>query len=361
MARHTFLRSSLPGLIVMRATLLLPVVAVALAACGDLSQEDLVFRAAVPPKDAVALVVPGVGDAGDGGSALSAHEQGLGACADGDLRCDATTLARGFNCLTFTLLDTVDAVTALPPSQRARGHRVWGPHFDFGKNRTFRFEMNREDDGVTYSFCLHVADGRVTDNDVGDIDCTSADDVMANVFSGAFQPSSVAGDGARQGAGTMRFEAEKVRRFDGGDRFADVLNFAFDNADDEVHIDIAADGVPTDDDDDAGTAAGYSFDRDARGAGELSFEFFANLVSEGLIPQRRLEHVNLRAQWAADQSGRAIAVVDGGDLDPGQEVTVDQCWDASLTTTRFQGVDGEVSVGPDDDDICAFSVDDVRG
>jgi hypothetical protein len=337
----------------------LVLVVAALSACGDLSQEDLLFRAAVPAKDIVALTVPGVPDDGgdDDGQALSA-------CADGDLRCTASEIARGFNGLTFTLLDVVDAVVTLPPSRREPGRRVWGPHFDLEKGRSFRFEMVRQPlseggDGGTYTFCLHDAAGRVSDDEVADLDCGSADDVMQNIFSGAFQPSDVAGDGARLGKGTLRFEAEKVQRVDGGDRFARALDFAFDNTADEVHIDVVASGVPVVAD--IERDAGYSFDKDADGAGRFQFEFFTDLVSDGrLIPAPNPEHVTLTARWRADQAGRATGVVDGGDLDAGQVGLVDQCWDADLTITRLQGVDGVVT-GPEDDDVCVFEAADLDG
>ncbi len=331
----------------LSTALLAGLIVAGVSACGDLSQEDLVFRAAVPPKDAVALRVPG---AGEGGAALTAQRQAL--CADDDLRCTATELATGFNGLTFVLLDVVDAVVQLPPSLREPGHRVWGPHFDIEKNRSFRFEMTREDD-ATYSFCLHSAAGRVRDGEAADVDCDSEDGAMLNIFSGVFQPSDVAGDGARQGVGSMRFEAEKVRRVDGGDRFADVLEFDFDNTDDEIDIGIVADGVPTGTDG-VDTRARYSFHRGVDGSGDFRFEVFANLVSEGLIPQLKLEHVDLKAKWLADQSGRAKGVVDGGDLDDGEAVSVDQCWNAAQTTTRF-ATDDDVTVGPDEDAICAVS------
>lgn len=368
MGGHTFVLAVVKGLKVMvrraahrtaplpvassaRSALSVVVLALGVSACGDLSQEDLLFRAAVPPKDAIALRVPG---AAEGAGALSVRRQAL--CPDDDLRCTATELAGGFNGLTFVLLDVVDAVVQLPPSQRARGRRVWGPHFDVEKNRSFRFEMVRRDDGF-FDFCLHSAAGRVSEREVGDIDCGSDDDVMANIFSGSFQPSDVVGDGARQGLGTMRFEAEKVRRVDGGDRFADVLDFAFDNRDGRVDIDIHAEGVPTGRAD-VDTTADYSFARGVDGGGEFRFQVFANLVSEGLIPQQNLEHVDLKARWLADQSGRAHGVVSGGDLDDGEEVSVDQCWDADLATFRFENIGGEIEPG-DEGTVCAFSEADV--
>lgn len=343
-------------------TLLALCVAVGAVGCGDLSQEDLLFRAAVPPRDAVALTVPGAST--ESASALTAR-QALGGCADGDLRCDATEVATAFNGLTFFLLDVVDAVVALPPTLREPGRRVWGPHFDIQKNQTFRFEMVRDDEGSTWAFCLHAARGRVTDRDIDNeaMTCASedgSDDVgdLINVFSGAFEPSDIAGDGARQGRGVMRFEAEKVARFDGGDRFARILDFTFDNRDDEVHIDVDLSGAPVDNLDVERDAA-YSFNREQDGSGDFEFEFFVDLVGSGdLIPRRTPEHVSMVARWQADLSGRALAIVDEGDVEPGVDVNIDQCWNSSLETIRFKDVDGNVSVGQEDT-VCAFAAGEV--
>lgn len=330
--------------------------AVALCACGDLSQEDLLFRAALPPRDAVALTVPGASEA-------AANEQALSACVDGDIRCNATELASGFNGLTFFLLDIVDAVASLPPSLREPGRRVWGPHYDISKDSSFRFEMVRNDDGITYSFCLHSAQGRVADRAVDDdvVNCDTDDGDAAlaglvKVFSGSFQPSTVAGDGARQGIGTMRFEAGKVARLERSDRFANVLDFAFDNADDEVHIDINLEGAPVGEVD---RDAAYSFDKEVDGSGRFNFEFFVDLVGSGeLLPRRNPERVRMAALWQADQSGRGVGLVDEGDLDPGTVVTIDQCWNSTLETIRFKDTDNVVSIG-EEDTVCAFTAAEV--
>jgi hypothetical protein len=320
--------------------------------CGDLSQEDLLFRAALPPKDVVALEIPGAVDDNSGGT--NSAEQGLGACTEGDVRCDATEIAEGFNGLTFGLLDAIDDVTALPPSLREPGRRVWGPHFDIAKGTTFRFEMVREDDGRNFSFCLHTAVGRVDEEDAADVDCDSADDALVNVFSGTFEPSAILGDGARQGRGTMRFEAEKVARLEGGERMGRVLDFAFDNRDGQVDIDVDVLGTnlagrPRD--------AFYTFSRSLDGSGSFSFDVFIDLVEGGLIP--RSEHVQLLALWAADQSGRAVGIVDEGDVDEGASFELDQCWDASLATIRYVDIGGTVVVG-EEGTACAFAADDVR-
>ncbi|MDP2340458.1 MAG: hypothetical protein Q8O67_05855 [Deltaproteobacteria bacterium] len=321
--------------------------------CGDLSQEDLLFRAAVPPKQAVAVTPPGAdGSVDDDGA--NTQSQGLEVqCAEGDLRCEAQKIAGGFNGLTFTLLDVVDKVAGLPPSLREPGRRVWGPIFDDAKNQSFRFEMVREDDEVTFSFCLFMAPGRVGPARGGRaLTCSDDDDGdLIKVFSGAFEPSGIDGEAARRGRGTMRFEADKVSRFDGSERFARALDFAFDNTEGtEIQIDVEGATVGELERD-----ASYEFTRVADGGGTFLFDVFANLVSEGLIPELRLEHISLSAEWNADQAGRAQGVVDGGDIAPGTELSTTQCWGVApgFELVFFDGVDDAVApIG--DEANCAF-------
>jgi hypothetical protein len=235
----------LTRLLVVCAWLIGPVVVG--AGCGDLSQEDLVFRAGVPTKEAVAVVPPGTEAEVD--DALSTSTQGLRATrtqaveerCDGDLLCETRNLARGFNGFTFFLLDIVDTISALPPSERSPGRRVWGPHFDGDQGATFRFEMNRSDDGATFSFCLHAARGFV--GRAPEVTCdTESDEAsgLQRVLTGAFQPSAIAGDGARLGKGTMSLAAERLNALNGEARFARVVDFAFDHTDGEsnIHIDM---------------------------------------------------------------------------------------------------------------------------
>ena len=302
---------------------------------------------------AVAVTPPGSSDANDDDA--SSETQGLEVqCADGDLRCEAQKIAGGFNALTFGLLDAVDAVAALPPTFREPRRRVWGPHYDNAKDQTFRFEMVREDDDVTFSFCLFAAPGRTGPGRGGRaLSCRNADDgPLVNVFSGAFSPSGITGDAARQGEGTMRFEAEQVSRFDGSPRFARALDFAFNNTDGrtEIHIDVEGTTVG-----DQEIDAAYDFSRELDGSGSFAFDVFANLVSEGLIPAERLEHIRLEAAWNADQAGRGRGVVDGGDIEAGTSLQIEQCWGPApeFVTVFFDGVDDAVApVG--DDALCAF-------
>jgi hypothetical protein len=323
-----------------------------LPGCGDLSQEDLLFRAAIPSKAAVAVVPPGSDeDVAEGGQALVAG------CADGDLRCDAAGIANRFNAVTFGLLRIIDRVVSLPPRFRAPGRRVWGPHHDDDTDRSFRFEMVRQDDGVTFAFCLHAMRGRVAgdvDNDA--FDCASGVDAadasgLRRVLDGAFTPGTLAGAGARTGAGTMTLDLVAQEAIDGNARFARALAFVFDNRDDAtaIHIDaLAPTGVEDRD-------IRYDFDRDATGAGTFAFEIFGDVLDDGRPATRAAtERVRLLARWEADRRGRAKGIVDEGDVDG--TVTVAQCWDAALTTTFGARVDGTTT---GDEATCAFVDEDL--
>jgi hypothetical protein len=330
--------------------LVLGVVGAVAVGCGDLSQDDLLFRAAIPSKDAVAVVPPGSSDdvddgAGGTGQALTAE------CPAGDLRCDAAAIARNFNGLTFGLLDVVDRIASSPPTRRASDRRVWGPVFDADKDRTFRFEMVRDDD-VTFAFCLHAADGRHDRDDAADDLGCDVDESGAflRVLDGAFSPENLVEASARNGAGTMHLDVDALATLGGGDRFARDLIFAFDNRDDATSIHVDLQGARVNDVD---RDAGYDFDRDATGAGSFALVIFKDVV-DGALARSRAERVRLLARWQPDGGGRATGIVDEGNAQV--PITVSQCWDAALSTTYTQAVDGTTSGV---EAACAFANDDV--
>src|SRR3954462_3508547 len=88
-----------------------------LTACGNLSEEDLVFQAAIPPKQALELRPAGADEKGPDSGSSSTQSQALEAkCDDGDLRCGSRNAAHGLNQLTFGLLDIIDRVLQQPPT-----------------------------------------------------------------------------------------------------------------------------------------------------------------------------------------------------------------------------------------------------
>jgi hypothetical protein len=329
----------------------LPAAALALAlaaGCGDLSQEDLLFRAALPSKSEIELVPAGSAAEAPAARTSSLRQAMEVECAELDLRCHAQNVATNLNGLTFGLLDLVDFVVSHPPTTRARGRRVWGPYFDLQSGLTSRFEMLRRDDGVTYDFCLHAVRGVIRDRDARDLSCEVEEDEdsgMILVFSGFFRPGELGGARARTGAGEMILELARIPEMAAAGR---RLVFVFDNADERTNIDILLEGsrIP-------GTVTVrepvlYSYSREADGAGDFLFDIVGNVLDESL----RLENLVIEAKWTASQAGRADARITGGDAGPG--ATVAQCWDEALAE-----VFSEVNAPPNvvtsgDPGQCAF-------
>ena len=320
---------------------------VVLAGCGDLSQEDLLFRAGVPNKAALALTPPGIEDevAAEVGT-TTVRQQGLKeACGDGQLLCTTRNLSRGFNGLTFFLLDVVDTISGLPPTLREPRRRVWGPHFDAAAGLSYRFEMTRGDDG--FDFCLHAARGQLVPSDASNaLKCDDDDgdsignevDVqrgtLVEILSGSFLPSAIVGDAARLGRGTMQLQAGRQARFSGEQRFARTVDFVFDNTDGATVIDIDLLGTVVDGQE---RDAAYHYDRSVAGDGRLVFEVFDELIAPELLagPQQ-LEHITLQADWNVDRAGRASGVVDGGNTE--RDFVLQECWDAQLDTVYVKDI-----------------------
>lgn len=358
---RVFVAASLPGLSGMRFTTAAVVVVAALtAACGDLSQEDLLFRAGVPGKAALAVAPPGIEDevaaelddetaAQALTSSSSSSSQGLDEeCGDGQLLCLARNLARGFNGATFFLLDLVDAISALPPTVREPGRRVWGPHYEARTNRSHRFEMVRTAEGFT--FCLHAATGDVAISDAtnaigcGDDTGDTVDDEadvgggrLLLIFSGTFAPSAIAGDAARFGVGSMHLEMGRLARFDRGPVQARAADFVFDNTGGGTIIDIDLRGTRINGEQRDGR---YHYDRSTLGDGSLEFEAYDELVQPQppLFGEQQLERVSIFADWNADRAGRASGVVDGGNARQAYELQ--ECWDGALNTVYTRGIFG---------------------
>lgn len=322
--------------------------------CGDLSQEDLLFRAGIPTKQAVAVVPPGSEQevADEGG--LAETSQALEERCDGNLLCESRNISRNFNGLTFFLLDLIDTVTTLQPSKREVGRRVWGPFYDRPKDQTYRFEMTREE-GATFRFCLHASEGQLRERDAPYLTCDTADDTeeaggFINVFSGTFSPSGIAGDAARQGQGQMHLESAALNRLNREARFADSLDFTFDNTNGtNIVIDVNGAGFNAENRD-----ARYEYVRDDDDSGEMHFELFANMIrGGGLFEDDQLEHVSLDAIWQSDRAGRAHGTVDGGDAED-RVFTIEQCWGSELALVYDKAID-DTATG--DEGQCAF--DDV--
>jgi hypothetical protein len=85
------------------------------AACGNYSNDDIIFTEAVPVVGSVQVVLP------------VSTAQPLCAIASSDLYNSAQQTAAGLNQAIDTVLGWADLIRTFPPSERSTDHRGWGP------------------------------------------------------------------------------------------------------------------------------------------------------------------------------------------------------------------------------------------
>jgi len=90
-----------------------------LCACGNLSNEDVAFLSAIPRKQELHVEVP------PGSSA-----QTLCAIGSADVYANAKTTGNSLNAAVDSILDLVDAIRRVTPSERDADSRTWGPFPD---------------------------------------------------------------------------------------------------------------------------------------------------------------------------------------------------------------------------------------
>ncbi len=128
--------------------------ALALAACGNYSNEDVRFYAAVPTREMLRVQVP----------APQAQPGALTACSPGygsaDIWLWAKPTGDAINAAIDSILGLVDLVRKYPPTTRAADSRTWGPFDDKHPGREDRVTITRMDQGcvpggpVCYVFVL---------------------------------------------------------------------------------------------------------------------------------------------------------------------------------------------------------------
>lgn len=110
----------------MRHLALLLACAVAATGCGNWSNEDLEYYAAMPTRDQLTAKLPGATTAeltGEG-----SRRDPLG--EDSKLYTDTKGVADGFNGLLNFLLGALDRVRSYPATTRHQNQRIWGPWAD---------------------------------------------------------------------------------------------------------------------------------------------------------------------------------------------------------------------------------------
>ncbi|MFH1809923.1 MAG: hypothetical protein ABIJ09_14355 [Pseudomonadota bacterium] len=310
-----------------------------LTACGNLSNEDLIFLSALPDKATLALKAPG---ANYGQDRAGSQTQGLGACTDDNLRCLAGSVSTAINTGTFAVLDLVDNIAhGYAPTRRAANLRVWGPVHVLRDNISLRFEIHRvlSADSDQFSYCLHAMRGAFDKELADDITCdTEVDDSgLVRVLYGSYTPSEPQG-GARTGSGSLTLDLNAVRGAGMG-KVDDQGRLTIDyvQVGGDVHLEVQVREVHEE-----GTllpsSADYSYDGKADGSGEMCFVVNADFVAGFIFSS--LEQLSICAQWQSCGAGRADATIRGGDL-VSTEIFATQCWACELATTYYDDSDDQ--------------------
>ncbi len=293
----------------MKRIWLMALLAAAGSACGELSNDDLVFLRGVPSKEELSIdVAPAAGNP----NALMAD---VG--EPSQFYADAFAASEDTNGKVAAILDFVDSIgKGYPPTTREKNRRVWGP-FNDRDRRTIRFEVRRE--GTSFRYCLHV--GREEDV-TGEPTC---DDIpgafgMNAILYGTYSPR-FAGAGASQSDGdvTFDFEAAFQRAF-GEDRGKLVITHAYADDGATKNITISADrpqiGLQP------AAHVAYTYARDVDGRVLFSLDLPGDFIDATPIP----EQLQIDACWREGGIGRADVVISGGDLTGRSPATAVECW-----------------------------------
>lgn len=284
----------------MRSKALLLAIALASAACGNYSNEDLEFMNALPEGDALRAESPG------GQSAvLAADAAELAALAHG--------LARTVNAIVGGVTGIVDLIRSFPPTSRTPNSRTWGPiNDDEHAGFQWKLYMWREPGDLTqlnYQFTYHR---------IG-----AADTEWLPYLNGSFQAQQT----ARRGVGHFDIDTAPAR----------AAGITFDWLVDTMDVDyvVAAEGgqvvmaltmLPDPKDPKALIDGVFEYRSSIDGRRQMTLDGHSNAVELTAA----IERSQLSSRWLDGGDGRATLGIVEGDL---AGYTREQCWDRSLDQT----------------------------
>jgi hypothetical protein len=298
-------------------------------ACGNLSNDDLVFLSAVPKPKEIELKVQQQDP--NRGALVSADAVGEEA-ANYRLSHD---LATGLNDGVHGILTLVDSLgKGYPPTERTDDARIWGPFRNADKKgHTMRLEIQREvleNGSPRFHFCLAMAlDGAVTGEPNR---CREADkNGFQTVLSGHYEPRTLEG-GARSGAGEIKLDVEAARRANAaefGEGGVISISYDFSQGGDakQIHVNVTKpDGFGS-----LPQMMVYDYGRTTDG--QVDFSFSLSNYSDPNEASGKPQEVIVTASWSENIAGRADATKRGGDLAADQYYTVIECWDENAKRT----------------------------
>ncbi|MEO1332544.1 MAG: hypothetical protein AAFV32_03415 [Myxococcota bacterium] len=318
-----------------------PIVLVS-AGCGDLTNEDLVFLAAIPQSEELAIKVS---DSAGTPSANVVQNAVVG---------ESSTLFRTLESSADELNGNIDFILEfvndlgrdVSPTRREDDRRIWGPYEADDNEIAIRLEIARDSssDRPVYTFCLHGAlRGQATGDPVCSVEreATDRSNGWRAVLYGRYSPLNVR-EGARSGSGTITLDFDASRAVGLDENPEDEGRVSFD-------YDFSAGGVSKALDvrltnrEVALTRKEYfvwNYRLSADGEVIFNIEFDGN--ADGTDPDV-LEFVSVDACWGLTGPGRASFSTQAGDL--GDASTAgSECWSAQQVTVfeQFQTVDGDM-------------------
>lgn len=301
--------------------------AMVLTACGNFSNDDLLFLTSLPTAKELELVVEG--------SDQSPAALTLGQTAQFYEQADQ--VAGAVNAGVDELLKMVDGLgKGSPPTRRRRDTRVWGPVENLdGKGITLRLEIRRssnDDGGPRFTFCLHL--GSDVDFAGGGVKCEERNSQgLDALLWGFYSPKSIE-EGARSGAGEINFDLEVLRRLDRSEQGRGFLGLVYDFRDGgdakQIHVDVEEPSST----DSTLDILEYNYGRTLDGYVDFYFEFSDDIIDADSLFSSE-ERLSLGAQWQEGGLGRADVLIDNGDLAAGESATATECWDETHRRTYY--------------------------
>ncbi len=268
-----------------------------LAACGNYSNDDLLYMAAVPSSKQLAVVLP---------ASTNANQA--------ELAGDTHNGISQVNALLDDVLGLVDAVRSYEPTSRTDNSRTWGPFAD-KNNPGWAWELlvTRAPDGTTFSYVLQTED------------TTATMPTWIPFFTGSFD----AAGGVRQGNGSVNVDFASLRTggfpLDSSTDQLDTLQIDYQNYQtpgSPVSVTLVITRQP---DANGVTSATFTYEILTDGSGEIVFTLVGNVV-----PGPAIETVTINAAWIPSGAGKATLAVVSGDKAGAAQT---ECWDASFQAT----------------------------
>jgi hypothetical protein len=269
------------------------------AACGNYSNEDLEFMAAVPTTTQLAVELP---------SALSSVNEA-------ELARKTHDAIDTVNQALKNVLGLIDGVRTYTPTSRTSDSRTWGP-FPDQNHAGWQWELIvRRDpaDSAVFNYVLQA------DNPAAGIDWVP---FLTGSFDGA--------GGASQGTGQVKanFAALLASQFPLDAKTAALADITItyqnlDTAGSPTQVGMTIDSASSDPS--APTSLSIVYEILVDGSGQMTFALTGNLV-----PGPATETVQVISQWLSSGAGEATLKVASGD---GVGLAQTECWDSSFGAT----------------------------